>query len=314
MAPSSVDTTSRVPLWVRGRRAPALILLLVLLCWLASGIYTVAPNQRAVVTRFGHLHAKKARPGMHYALPWPIDKVYAPETTEVKRIEVGFKHRGKLFSEPRRSDALTGDENILKIMMVVQYKIRDVERYLFATEEPRWLVERAVEVALNRRVGSQAVDDVLTTAKDEIQIDAVRTAQRWLDDYGAGVVLLGANLQVVSPPVPVLDAFKDVTDAKKDAERMADEAREYEGKIVPQARGDAQQIVSKAEGAYADRVKRAEGEAERFRSVLAEYRQAADITRTRLYVEAMEDILSRMKVIIVDRQAEQGSSKITIVE
>ncbi|HUU86022.1 MAG TPA: FtsH protease activity modulator HflK [Phycisphaerae bacterium] len=284
------------------------------IAWLCSGFYTVAPNERAVVTRFGEFHAKKGRPGMHYALPWPIDRVYTPEVTDVQRIEVGFTSRGRKFAEPRRSDTLTGDENILKIMMVVQYKTRDVQRYLFNAEDPHWFVEQAVEAAMNMQVASLPVDDVLTTAKNEIQINTIRMAQRWLDQYDTGLVLLGGNLQKVSPPVPVLDAFTEVTDAKKDAERTIDQAREYEGRVIPQARGQAQEIISRAQGSYADRVNRAQGEAARFLSVLQEYRQARQITRTRLYVEAMERILSRTKVIVLDPQEGRPASKITIVD
>ena len=166
---------------------------------------------------------------------------------------------------------------------------------------------------MNMRVASLPVDDVLTTAKSEIQIEAIRIAQQWLDEYDTGLVLLGGNLQKVSPPVPVLAAFTEVTDAKKDAERKIDQAREYDGRVIPRARGEAQETISRAEGFYADRVNRAQGEAGRFLSVLEEYRQARLITRTRLYVEAMERILSRMKLVILDAQQGQAPSKVTIV-
>ena len=305
---------NRAVSWLRRPRALLLMAAVAAVVWLCTGFYTVAPNQRAVVTRFGRFHVKKERPGMHYALPWPIDRVYTPEVTDVRRIEVGFASRGKLFSQPRRSDALTGDENILKIMMVVQYKIRDVQRYLFSIEQPHWFVERAVEAAMNMRVASLPVDDVLTTAKTEIQIDAIRIAQQWLDKYDTGLVLLGGNLQKVSPPVPVLAAFTEVTDAKKDAERKIDQAREYEGQVIPQARGQAQETISRAQGQYANRVNRAQGEAARFLSVLQEYRQARQVTRTRLYVEAMERILSQMSVVVLDPEEGQARSRITIVE
>lgn len=204
MAPSPNDHPGDAPRPGRLRRGRVVLvaLLAALFAWVTSGIYTVAPSERAVVTRFGRLAAKKDRPGIHYALPWPIDRVYTPETTDVKRIEVGFKNLGQLFSEPRRSDALTGDENILKIMMVVQYKIRDVERYLFRVEEPPWLVERAVETAMNLRVASLPVDDVLTDAKARIEIDTIAIAQGWLDAYQAGIVLLRGNLQTSHPRCP----------------------------------------------------------------------------------------------------------------
>ena len=288
--------------------------LAVLIVWPLFGFYTVATDEQGVVTRFGKLVHKGVKPGLHYALPWPIDRVYTPRTTAVKLINVGFTVLGEKSSERRRSDTLTGDENILKIMMVVQYKIRDVQRFLFDTENPRWLVERAVESAVIQRVGSLPVDDVLTTAKNEIQIEAIALAQQWLDGYGAGIVLLGGNLQVVTPPVPVIAAFNEATDAKKDAERIVDQAREYEGRIIPQARGQAQEIISRAQGYQAERVNRAKGEAGRFLSVLKEYRQAKQITRTRLYVEAMERILSQAKLVILDAREGQAPAKITIVE
>ena len=201
-------------------------------------------------------------------------------------------------------------------MMVVQYKIDilHVDRYLFGAEDPHWLVERAVESAINTRVASLPVDEVLTTAKDMIQQDAIRMAQAWLDAYGAGIDLQSGLLQTVSPPAPVLAAFTEVTDAKKDRDRIIDEAREYEGRILPEARAEADQRIQKAVGDYAKRVNLAQGEADRFLSVLAEYRQAKEVTRTRLYVEAMERILSSMKVVILDPQPGEAGSRITIVE
>jgi membrane protease subunit HflK len=253
-------------------------------------------------------------PGIHYALPWPIDSVQTLVTTDVKRIDVGFTFVGELMSEARQSDMLTGDENILKIKLVVQYKIRDPVDYLFRAEEPRWLVERAIETALNRRVACLPVDDVLTTAKGQIQVDALETAQDLLDRYESGIVLLGANLQIVTPPVPVISAFKEVASAKKDSERLIDEAREYEGQVLPEARGKAQQMINQAQGVYADRVNRARGDSSRFLSVLAEYQQAKQVTRTRLFVDAMERLFAKMKVIIVNRRNPGDTSRVTIVD
>lgn len=284
------------------------------LAWAGSGLYTVQPDEQGVVTRFGRLHLRGVKPGLHYALPRPIDRVYTPRITEVKRVDVGFTTLGEKSAEHRRSDLLTGDTNILKMMMVVQYKIRDPAAYLFETEAPHWLVERTVESAMSRLVASHRVDDVLTTAKGTIEVEAVSVAQALLDAYGAGVVLLGGSLQVVDPPIPVMDAFTEVAGAKKDSERLIDEAREYESRILPAARGEAQRIISKAEGVYADRVNRASGEASRFRDVLAEYRLAKDITRTRLYVEAMERLFSKMNVVVLDRAGGEGRSNVTIVE
>ncbi|MCP4593311.1 MAG: FtsH protease activity modulator HflK [bacterium] len=289
-----------------------------LLVWAASGFYTVGTDEAGVVTRFGRVLPDRVEPGLHYALPWPVDRVYTPRTTDVKNINVGFTTKGEKWAERRRSDMLTGDENILKIMMVVQYKIRDPEANLFGVEDPHWLVERTVESAVNRLVAEREVDAVLTTAKDEVQVEAIRIAQELLDAYGAGIWLLGGNLQVVDPPVPVMEAFKDVASAKKDKERLVDEAREYASRILPEARGRAQQVVSKAKGISADRLSRARGDTDRFLSLFEEYRHAKEITRRRLYVESMERVFSKMDVVVLDRpagaEAGAGASRITIVD
>ena len=240
------------------------------LLWLLSGFYTVGTDQTGLVTRFGRLVDQRVDAGLHYAWPWPIERVYTPRTTDVRSIDVGFTTLGQKAPEARSSDTLTGDENILKIMLVVQYKIRDPAAFLFHVEDPHWLVERTVESALSTLVAALPVDDVLTTAKDEIQVRVIARAQEMLDAHESGLVLLGGNLQVVDPPVPVGAAFKEVASAKKDSERLLDEAREYEGRVLPEARGQAERVLSAAQGAYADRLNQAQGEAARFLSVLAE--------------------------------------------
>lgn len=300
--------------WWRRRNVVLIATGLVVVAWLLSGFYTVATDEQGVVTRFGEICRRGVKSGLHYALPWPIDRVYTPRTSEVRRIEVGFTTLGKKSPMNRRSDVLTGDENILKMMMVVQYKIRDPVAWLFKTDQPHWLVERAVESTMNGLVASCKVDDVLTTAKGAIQVESITIAQELLNSYDAGIVLLGGNLQVVDPPVPVMEAFKDVASAKKDSERKIDEAHEYAGRILPQARGTAQQFISQAQGNYADRTNQAKGNANRFLSLLAEYRQAMEVTRTRLYVESMERIFSKMNVVVLDHMDGENASKLTVVE
>jgi membrane protease subunit HflK len=297
--------------WLTGgghRRKILLGIAVILVVWLATGFYTVDSNERGVTTRFGRLFARSG-PGIHYALPRPVDRVFTPTTTEVRRIEVGFKSGGELWIEPRRSDMLTGDQNILKIMMVVQYKIKHPDKYLFYTSEPDMLIERAVESAMSSYIASIPVDDVLTTAKAEIEIRAVKKAQTLLDGYGAGITLLTGNLQVVSPPVPVIEAFNDVARAKKDSERVVEDSRVYANETIPQARGDAQTIIQGALGNYEMRVNQARGEAQRFNGLLREYERNRDVTKTRLFLETMERVLATTRVVIVD-----DSSKVTIIE
>jgi len=294
------------------RRMPAAVAAVLLIAWLASGFYTISPSETGVVTRFGGVR-ETVPPGIHYALPWPIDRVYRPATAEVKRIEVGVRCLGKLLSEPRRSDMLTGDENILKIMMVVQYKIREPKAFLFLAEEPHWLVERTVESAMNEYVARLSVDDVLTTAKSEMQVETIQRAQAMLDAYQAGVVLLGGNLQEVAPPLPVVEAFKEVASAKKDSERLLDEAREYESRVLPKVTGDAEQIVSQAEGYRAKRIDSAQGEAARFLSLLAEYSNAKEVTRMRLFIEAVERVMANARLVVLGA-GQDNRSRINVIE
>jgi membrane protease subunit HflK len=308
---NSVDQSSAAPQkakWRPSRKLVWIAIGLAVILWLLSGIYTVESNERAVITRFGKLFTR-AGPGIGYTLPWPIDRVYTPTTTEVKRMKTGFTSRGELWSDARRSDMLTGDENILKMEMVVQYKITDPVRYLFETDEPDWLVERTVESSMANIVGSLSVDDVLTTAKAQIEIRAIEEAQKILDRYEAGISLLNGNLQIVSPPVPVIDAFNDVTRAKKDSERKIEDARMYENKVLPQARGQAGEITNRARGEARLKVNQAQGEAQGFTDLLAEYVRDKELTRKRLYLEMMERLLNNADVVIVDED-----SKVTIYE
>jgi membrane protease subunit HflK len=170
-------------------------------------------------------------------------------------------------------------------------------------------VERAVESALSASVSFRRVDDLLTGSKSEVQIEAITEAQRLLDLYGAGIVLLGGNLQMVSPPAPVIAAFNDVTAAKKDAEKQTEDARLYANQTVPGARGEAAQIVNSARGQADLRVNQARGEADRFQSLLAEYRRDPPVTRRRLYLETMERVLSRAEVVVVS-----DASRVTILD
>ncbi len=299
--------SAKGPRWLR---LLSVLAISVVVIWLLSGFYSIDPNQTGIVLRFGTLH-ERPKSGMHYALPWPVDRVYKPSTQEVKRIEVGFRGLGQLYAEPRRSDVLTGDENILKINMVVQYKISQPAAYLFRVDEPRWLVERTVESALMECIAKLPVDDVLTTAKGEIEVETIQAAQAMLDAYDAGITLHGGNLQEVSPPAPVIEAFNEVASAKKDRERKTDEAREDGGRVLQEAAGLVGKQVSQARAYYADRTSRAMGNAARFLRLAEEVRQARAVTMTRLYLETMERLLSGARLIIFGGD---GTGKLTVVD
>ena len=285
---------------MNGRRRWILALLGVLLVgWLATGVFAVESNERAVVLVFGRV-VGEAEPGLGWAPPWPIGEVRRAPVTEVRRLEVGFRSQGELYTEARRSDMLTGDENILKVMMVVQYRIIDARDYLLNAVEPDWLVERAVESALTRHVAGMQVDDLLTTAKAAIELRSIEAAQAELDLYGVGIRLLGGNLQTVSPPVPVLEAFNDVTRAKKDNERLVEDARSYANEILPEARAEANEQVEQARAAADTRVRQARGEARRFDNLREEFERAPELTRRRLYLEMLERVFDGAEVLVLE--------------
>jgi membrane protease subunit HflK len=302
---------ARTAAWLSegGWRRPwflAAVVALAVAGWAATGCYTVDTGERAVVERFGAA-VRQESPGIHLALPWPLERVHTVKFNEVRRLEVGFRFLGELFEDSeglRRTDMLSGDANILKIMMVVQYKVRDPVAYLYHVERPDWLVERASEAALSVTVASMAVDEVLTRGKARIQREALDRAQQNLDRYGAGIRLLGANLGVVSPPVPVIEAFNDVARAKKDRERRIDDARGYANEVVPRARAEARELVSRSLARREERLASADGDAQRFERLLDAYRSEPALTRRRLYLATVEQVMQRSRVIVGDRKSE----------
>jgi membrane protease subunit HflK len=300
----------KLPRWLLPAAVAAAVL-----SWLCSGVYTVAADERGVVVRFGKLHEPRVAPGIHYCLPWPIDRVYTPRTTDVKRMSVGFAMEGEQASllVPDRPEMLTGDENILVVTVVVQYRIREPAEFLFDAVEPWWLVRRAAESALCDAVASRGVDDVLTVAKGAIQNETLLRTQGLLDSYGTGIEVLAANLQTVDPPPDVNAAFKDVTNAKKDSERLVDQAQAVRESVIPAARGEAQQVIRNAEARATELMNRAHGQAAKFTEVLAEYKQAPDVTRRRIFLEYMENILPNVDMFIVGGATDRHS-RITIVE
>jgi membrane protease subunit HflK len=282
-------------------KLPALLGILVVL-WLATGIYIVGPDEKGVVLRFGRW-VTTTDPGPHYHLPAPIETVYKPKVTEVKRIELGFRTidlgpPARYSDVPRESLMLTGDENIVDIDIIVQYRIKDPVAYLFNIREPHQTVRVAAEAALREVVGSTTIDEVLTVGKFIVQEDTRKLLQEILDSYNSGLHVVAVQLQDVHPPEPVRDAFKDVASAKEDKSRLINEAEGYRNAILPETRGKVSQIINAAQAYKAEVVRRARGDAFRFKAVLAEYAKAKEITRTRLYLETLEEILPGMQKFV----------------
>ena len=282
------------------------IILLLLVVWIIPGtFYFVEPDEEAVVTRFGKFDRTNS-PGLHFKYPSPIEHAATPKITQVRRAEIGFRTaQGRpTQSVPAESLMLTGDQNIVDMNLVVQYRIMDSVQYLFNVRRPHKLIRDAAETVIRGITGSKKIDEALTTGKAEIQVLAKDQIQALLDKYKSGLQVVTIQLQAVHPPEQVADSFKDVVRAREDKERMINEAQGYRNAVIPEARGQAAQIVRVAEGYREEKIKKAEGDAKRFLQQYQEYKKAPDITRKRIYLETMEKILPDInKVIMGNKKA-----------
>ncbi len=271
-----------------------------LIFWLFTGVYTVGPDEVGVVQRFGK-YIRVVQSGLNYHMPFPIETVKTPKVTEVKRIEIGFRTIGKnqYRTVERESLMLTGDENIVDAELIVQYKIKEPINYLFNFIGPELTMREASEASLRTVVGRHNIDEALTSGKLMIQEETKELLQIILDKYETGVQVVAVQLQDVSPPKQVIDSFKDVASAKEDKNRMINEAEGYRNNVIPKARGEAQAMIREAEGFREARISRAEGDVAKFKAILKEYSKAKDVTRKRLYLEAMEEILPGLEKYIV---------------
>jgi len=276
------------------------LLVAALALWLFTGVYMVGPDEVGVVRTFGE-YTRVAQSGLNYHFPYPIEQVNTPAVTEVKRIEIGFRtlRNGQYRTVEKESLMLTGDENIVDAEMIVQYKIKDPEAYLFKIVEPELTVREAAEASLRTVVGRNKIDETLTTGKFQIQEGTKTQLQLILDKYESGIHVVAVQLQDVSPPKEVIGAFKDVASAKEDKNRMVNQAEGYRNDIIPKARGEAEAMIRDAEGFRESRIKRSEGDAVKFTTILKEYRKAKSITQKRLYLETMERVLPGIEKIIV---------------
>jgi membrane protease subunit HflK len=281
--------------------------------WLLSGIYIVSPDEQGVVRRFGKM-VKITEPGPHYHLPSPIERVDKPKVKQIKRMEIGFRTvdprpPARYQFIPAESIMLTGDEQIIDAQIIVQYQIKDAPAYLFnvrALETRRGALKDAAEVALRQVVGQRPIDDVLITEKLQVEIDTKELLQQIMDGYESGLRIIEVKLQTVRPPQEVAAAFNDVVSAKEDKDRYVKQAEGYREDIIPKARGKAESMIRAAEGYREERIKRAEGDVDRFLAILKEYEKAEEVTRKRLYLETMEEILPQIKKFIIDEDISSG--------
>lgn len=283
-----------------------------MLLWFLSGVYIVRTDQQAVVTRFGAVTDPRVMPGIHVSLPWPIDRVTKLKVQQLQRLVIGGDLADTVTGrvQPLQSQFLTGDKNIISMRVVVQYSVGVPVDYLFRNENPARSVGVAVETALAERIAGRDVDAVLTTEKQSIQ-DAVRaSAQRILNGYQTGVQLSTINIESAVPPPEAADAFRDVASARADSSRIVSEAEGYANDVIPKARGQAQQMLEAAQAYKEKKINEAQGDAARFTEVAAEYAKASEVNGERLYLETMEQILPKIKKLIVDKN---GNLDLTII-
>lgn len=296
---------------VRGLLWAAMVALVVLIV-AGSSWFTVQPEETALVLRFGRV-VRSVGPGLHFKWPYGIESVINVPTARVLKEEFGFR---TVLNEPRtqysprgfaeESLMLTGDLNVIDVQWIVQYRIDDPVRYLFRVREPRSTIRDVSESVMRRVVGNRLGSDVLTVGRVEISRQVREEMQRILESYGAGVNLVTVELQDVTPPDPVKPAFNEVNESRQDRERTINQAQEQANREIPRARGEAERTVTEAEGYALERVNRARGEAERFNAILAEYASVPAVTRRRLYLEAMSEILPQVKSVYVVDESQKA--------
>ena len=272
----------------RGISAGSISLLLIVLAglYVFSGVYQVDEQERGVVFRFGKLMDEEVTPGLHWNPPL-IDQVQLVNVTQVQ-------------SHSHQASMLTKDENIVDISLTVQWVIASAADYLINVRDPKKSLDQATESALRHVAGSATMDQVITDGREAIAIEVQERLRTYLKNYGTGIDITKVNIDRSAPPVQVQDAFNDVQKAKEDQQKFINQATAYAQQIVPEARGKAQRQLEEAQ-AYRDRViARSEGEAERFEKLLNEYSLAKQVTRDRLYIDALENVFKNASKVMVD--------------
>ncbi len=295
-----------------GLRPFLLIGLAILSLWFASGIYRVEADEVGIVLRFGEFH-RRSDPGLNYHFPYPIETVATPRVTTINREEVGFRSTEGGFMDqenrrtvPEESLMLTGDKNLVSAQFEVQWRIKDAARFLFNTRSPEFLVKPVAETAMREVMGNMPLNKALSDKRQPIAEATKALMQSILDDYKTGIEIFEVNLLAVDAPQPVVDAFIDVLAAQQEKETLQNQAKRYRDGIIPVAQGQVEKMIKDAEAYKQAVVSKAGGEASRFMAVYNEYKIAKDVTKKRIYLETMEEIMSGMNKLILDQDSGGG--------
>lgn len=294
------------------------VVVVVIGAWFALGgpVYTVAPEEEGVIQTFGK-YTKTTSSGLHIKFPWPVQTVEKPNIAEVNRLEFGYRsetRRGATSFEDfttneyllEEAEMLTGDENVVNCSMTVRYQIGDSRKYLFNFRGPaevREALRDIGEAALRQAVGDRPIDYALTTGKFEIQLEVQSRMETLIDLYGMGLRITNVMLKDVRPPRQVEAAFKDVATAREEREKFKNEALGYQNEQVPRAEGEARSMILGAEGYRDAQITEAQGQADRFLALAGEFEASPEVARARLYLEAMTELLPKLKITVIDEAA-----------
>ena len=270
-----------------GRRLVPVILVLLFIVWALAGTYQIDEKERAVVLRFGE-YLDTVGPGLHWNPPM-IDTVIPVRVTEIRQ-----------YRNDMRDLMLTEDENIVDLQLAVQYNINDIKDYVLNVRSPEISLEHATQSALRHVVGGKKLNEVISSGREQVGIEIQERLQQYLDNYQTGIQLLKVNILDAKPPAQVKEAYDDVIKAREDQERIISEAQSYANQVVPEARGRGQRLIEEAEGYRSRVIAEAEGEAQRFENLLAEYRNAPEVTRQRLYLETLQDVMTASTKVMVN--------------
>ncbi|MFH1678413.1 MAG: FtsH protease activity modulator HflK [Candidatus Omnitrophota bacterium] len=294
-----------------GKFIPWVVIGFLVLFGLKGFLYSIGPEEVGVIQRFGK-YTCLSLPGLHAKLPFGIEKVTPVKVKRVFKEEFGIRTvrpgvRTEYSSRQYLDESLmlTGDLNILDVRWIVQFKVKDPKKLLFSIRSPIDNIRDVSETVMRRFVGNYRVDEVLTTKREEVDHLVQQEMQSILDKYESGIQVVTVKLLDVNPPEKVKPAFNEVNEAKQEREKMINQAWEAYNKVIPKARGEAEKTIREAEGYSLDKINRAKGEAERFLDILTEYKKAPDITRKRLYLDTLSEVLPRTKekYIIDPRQS-----------
>ncbi len=290
---------------------PFVFFAIVVLFFISTSFYSVDQDEVGIIQRFGKYN-RTTPPGLHWKIPFNIEKLTKVKVTRVFKEEFGFRTvkagvRTQYSTTPYKDESimLTGDLNIIDVEWVVQFKIKDPVKLLFNIRNPRKTVRDLSESVMREVIGDSSVSEALTTRKSEISLQVKDKLQKILDDYESGILIYQVALQDVTPPDPVKASFNEVNEAEQERDRLINQSWEAYNKVIPKAKGEAEKTIREAEGYAIARVEKAKGDAARFLATWKAYKNAKDVTRRRMYLETLQEIIPEAgKIYIFDPQAD----------